>query len=251
MSLPPVSDAVRRELIAAEVECFRVISTAICNQLTILPMFTVADCLAVRSYREFKRSFNDIDLVFCHTVDPTELLALAKSLCAQQEILTPEAASGRFIRIKYYLPNLAVLGEDFRIDLHIGGIWHRDQCFTLEDKVIRGSTRRAITARGDAASVALPVPKVEDLALLKIEKFIGKDKQDLLSLCCTGDLDCGYLAARAHERGTTACLLKHVGELLATYERQVETWVLDHGVAFQAYENSCRSYLTALVEALS
>ncbi|MHC1599889.1 MAG: hypothetical protein ACXQS5_03595 [Candidatus Methanospirareceae archaeon] len=159
----------------------------------------VGDSFAIRAYLSCRRDFDDIDLVFPETVSPEAIMALALGCSGEPEIIVPEP-SGHFVRVKYIVPHLEKLGNDFRIDFHVGGIWHNGRLFPVDGDFFKDTTWQQVPFAGEDDGLFLPIPTLESLFVLKIVKFVGDDVVDVLLMLACDKVDLNQIVSRLSGR---------------------------------------------------
>jgi hypothetical protein len=220
-------DLLTAQLELVEQRLFDIITEAVSSRRQELPPAALADAFALRAYSPWRRDFDDIDLVFPSSTDPSQVRAFAEDCPGQAKLIVGEPR-GHFIRVKYVVPELNRLGSDFRIDFHIGGIWHHDDLFPVSDDSIFTATWVEIPSIGGRALSLLPVLKVEDLLVLKIVKFIGGDQQDCLTILSLNTLDIAYVADRLRYRSEVDTALDNLTSLAQNHDSLLESWSVKH-----------------------
>jgi hypothetical protein len=206
-----------------EQELFKIIKREISNKFTKNVVCSVGDSFAIRAYLPFKRDFNDIDLIFPHDYTPKNILDLAGN-CEENPKIINARQDGKFVRVVYYLPNLDKIGNDFRIDFHLGGIFYHDNCYTVTENYFQNTEWKSVFSFGDLSSVLLPIPKIEDLFVLKIIKFIGSDKIDIFSMLLYDPLNFDYIREQLEVRNENDLARKNLANLNDNFKYLLNEW---------------------------
>lgn len=216
-------DPAATRLLMTEHRLHDLISSQISERMKEFPAAAVGDSFAIRAYLPCRRDFNDIDIVFPHSVPPQVIMELARRCSGDPEIIIGEA-SGRFVRIKYIVPHLDKLGSDFRIDFHIGGIWYKETAYSVDAEFFRGSTWRQVPFGGEGMTVLLPIPRLESLFVLKVVKFIGADVVDVLLILAYETIDIEYILSRLSERNETDIAAKNLRYISNNLSLVLSNW---------------------------
>jgi hypothetical protein len=219
-----LDDLSLEKLELVEHELFSIVDQAVSSRRGDLPPCGVGDSFAIRAYLPWRRSFGDIDFVFASDVNPRSILAFAEGCPGSGTVIVGEGSDGRFIRAKYIVPSLERLGSDFRIDFHIGGIWHRGQLFGVDHSFVESAQWSEVPSVDGGSTVSLPIPSLEELLILKLIKFIGGDQADVLSILAAPKLNLECVAGRLAQRGEAAAALANLKPVKTNLPSMLESW---------------------------
>lgn len=217
------------QLELVEHELFDIVDRAVSARRNDLPPAAVGDSFAVRAYLPWRRSFGDIDLVFPKGTDPGEIRAFAEGCPDHADLVVGDGSDGCFQRVKYVVPQLEKLGSDFRIDFHIGGIWHKDHLFGVGPEFTSSAHWVDVPSVDGGAHVQLPVPAPEQLLVLKLVKFIGGDQADVLSILSGNELDLDAVVSALVARGETHEAIGNLVRVRDELSEMLESWSYRYG----------------------
>jgi len=212
----------------AEYEVFNIITREVSNRRDLFSDSVVVDSLAIRPYVPAKRPFTDLDIVFPSHVPFDKILQIAGHLSAQGRIIRmPEP--NKSLHIKY--PTLRMreidLTSEFSIHLQSGGVWYKNKTFELDDVFFDSKRWVSVPSAADIASV-LPVPKIEELLLLKLDKFLGFDKIDVLSILTFPNVDFPYIIERAQTVGKADAIVANLEQIRTNYVHIKNQWSVEN-----------------------
>jgi len=212
----------------AEYEAFAIITREVSDKKNVFADSVVVNSLAIRPYVPVKRPFSDLDMAFPSQVPFDKILQIASDLTGYTEI-TPMPEPNMSLHVKYHSLKMREtdLTGGFSIHLHSCGVWYKNTLFDLDDAFFDSKHWAEVPAAADVLPV-LPVPKLEELFLLKLRKFLGFDKIDILSMLCVPNIDIPYIDERACKLGIIDRTVANLENVKANCAAIMNQWSHEH-----------------------
>ena len=103
------------------------------------------------------------------------------------------------------------------------------QLFSVDEEYFGSTAWHEIYSIDEKKTVSLPVPSIEELFILKICKFIGKDTSDLLSILAVQRIDSEYIKKRLIARGEYELARENYCDLNDNFKSYYNNWCYQHG----------------------
>ncbi len=236
----------------AEYEAFVIISREVSDKTENFSESAVVNSLAIRPYVPVMRSFTDLDIAFPTHVPFEKILQIANNFTDHKGIL-PMPKPNRSLHIKYHIPRMRELDltTEFSIHLHSGGVWYKEELFGL-DNVFFESTDWIDVPSAAQMAPSLPIPKFEELFLLKIIKFLGLDKIDILSMLSFPSINIPYVIDRVKETGKADRIVANLEEVKSKFGHIKDEWSYEHLLSMSdEVEDEIKFNLNSLLESLT
>ncbi len=158
---------------------------------SLLDDVAICDSLGVRAYTEYNRSFEtDIDFLISGYNSRDDLCLFLVNEFNPDKYDKKIYANKAFLRLYYSVPYEQEFGNEFIIDFHVGGYFHKNALLVEAYKGFYEGTRwMDVNSIGGLETINLPIPSPEELFIFKLLKYLGRDDVDLISLLLSGSVD--------------------------------------------------------------
>jgi len=148
-----------------------------------LPAF-VSDSTAIRAFTGLSRDIGDIDFVVPLNIDRMFLVnAFCHAFDANFERAMDADKNVIFIRFRIPIPIKYRNQYFFMFDFHLGGIAYKgSHVWHLHDgSAFRRAKQREVLSMAKDSKTLLPILPLEETLAIKLHKYIGHDKFDILA----------------------------------------------------------------------
>lgn len=187
----------------------------------------VCDSSAVRAYTPFKRpTETDIDFIFPDNTNMQKVAGIIDRHIQGDKKKKSYDKGTMFIRVYFSVPIEQNFGNEFILDFHIGGYHHKNKLLCKADGKFFDNIRwQEIGSLGGMEHALLPIPKINEIIIFKLIKFLGNDPIDIISFMLSADFSVKDLANRIKEsRRTVIIVIPNLSELFSNLDKEFLRW---------------------------